>query len=217
MGGSHVFPVFQELFVFLLVEQIVVPSGVEIEERAALFQDTVPGHICLVRVLEDPGHVPGDDEIESVIGERQVLCVHLQEQDVVEDTGLFRIGSRLFQHGFGIVDRHDFMAEARQSNGKETGTGPDVEDPFRSPVDAVLPKDRKPAFQAIRGKFCIDEIGVAGSPAAPVLFDLLQQSAGRNGSGRHRIDSPNMQTYALYSSNYSNSRVCSPTSPRGGI
>ena len=150
----------------------------------------MPGLICFVRVFEDPGHVPGDDEVEGVVRQRQVLGIHLQERDAFEDPGCGGISARLFQHGLCVIDRHHMVPQHSERNGKKAGSGPDVEDVQRFIADAVFPEDRQPAVETVCHEFGMDEVGVAGCSAAPVLLDLLEQAHGPDCCSFHHDHSP---------------------------
>ena len=109
---------------FLLGELIDIVVGIEHDDPAVRGQDTPPLAIALEQIGEGPGDAPVHDQIECIVGIIEIVGIHLLE--FAYHAGVLRILSRLLQHLPGHVDSGDIMAEAGQTDGKESGAGSDI-------------------------------------------------------------------------------------------
>ena len=159
----------------LLVHQIAVPVGVEVQQHPAGAQYPPPFPVGLHRVLQVPGEVAGHDHVEAAIGEGQGLGVHLTEVDPLRQGSCVVPGFR--EHLFGEVHRRHPIAPRRQDHGVETRPGAHVQHPrfLRAPLgeaggEIVRPDALPAALQVL-----FDHVGVGRGPLVPIGHDLLFQ------------------------------------------
>jgi len=173
VGDGKILPVPLVTQLCFLVPQVPVPVGVEVQQQPAGSENPRPVAVGLLRVVEIPGHIPGDQHVKAVIREYQLLRVHLEKGDLVREGA--RVAPGFLQHGGGIVHRGHLIAHSRQNDGEKARAGAHVQ----HPDGAGLPSRKTGGDPFLNGaspdallvscQFLLIYTGVAGGAVRPVV------------------------------------------------
>ena len=173
VGDGQIFPIPPVTQLRFLVPQVPVPVGVEVQQQPAGSENPRPVAVSLLRVVEIPGHVPGDQHVKAVIREHQLLRVHLEKGDLVREGA--RVAPGFLQHGGGIVYGGYLIAHSRQDDGEKARPRTHVQHPdgagfsSRETGGDPLLNGASPDALLIRRQFLLIHAGVSGGAVRPVV------------------------------------------------
>ena len=111
-----------------LPQQILFPViRVKIQNHTTVFQYPQPLAVCLRRVGQGPGQIPGNNHVERAIGKIRMLRIHHFE--ICLHVPLVCNHFRLLYHSRCQINTGYLMAQLRQQHGEKAAAGSHIQNP----------------------------------------------------------------------------------------
>ena len=156
----------------LLVVDVQVVVAVEDHQLASGPDDPEPLLVRGPGGLQVPDEVPGYHDVEGVVVELQMLCVHAPELRIHTEPGAVLPG--LIEHRLRVVDGGHAVALPSQDDGEESRAAPDIQYPEVPSLWEMFLDDPEPVPVATVLDLLQYRLGVAVGPEGPVALYLVQ-------------------------------------------
>ena len=152
-----------------LVIELQMPVGIEHQQLTARPEHTTPLRKSSLRVRKRPGNVARNDKIECVIGEIELVGIHVEQQRI--NTRRKKILARVIQHLRRLIHAHHAGTLLSQHAREESRAAADIQNSHsRKFLQVATSKLRNKGYPLLRttvGKFAVYVQIVIGGTRLP--------------------------------------------------